>query len=569
MLYGIQAQELLSSMLSPTIDAVRIDNRTSDNGLVATATIADTPLLTASLWFKISKEDYSQHSLFQLNDFSSYVFLTGSFGSRYIVISLVGSSGKYFQFGSDGGLYNEDVWNHLFVSADTNHAAGSKLKTILLNGADVDFPAETADSDAAFDILLNSKNFGIPGATGNLGSSQDSLISYADVWIAPGIYLTASDILKFRSSNGKPVDLGSNGEIPTGSPPAYYFHGDASSFATNLGGGGAVSLVGSLTSVRGPLAIESPTKFGSADLQGIGNLSVGAVQLNSGSSAFFGSSFFSIDGNLTNPIQSGNALFSGSGNFNVNTIQLGDFRPSDLASLVGWWDAADISTLTDAGSGHCSQWNDKSANANHVTQTTDGRRPIITPNGLNGLTTLVFTGGTGVNGHVLAKLTASGLPSITTGLSFAAVAKFNTTANQTIYDASSTTSTNTASMCILESSTLKVRNSGTSQASTAYSDTTNANVFTGMNKATSPQKLSINGTEYNNAVTATNYAINNIRFGQVFGDTLALNGLIAEIIFCSGDLSTDDRQNLEGYLAWKWGRELALPAGHPYASAPP
>ena len=133
----------------------------------------------------------------------------------------------------------------------------------------------------------------------------------------------------------------------------------------------------------------------------------------------------------------------------------------------------------------------------------------------------------------------------------------------------STTSTNTACIFFLEGGTLKVRNNTTNQAATAYSDTTNANVFTGTQETASPQKLSINGTEFNNAVGAANFAINNIRFGELFQDVDPLNGLIGEIVFCSGVLSTADRQSLEGYLSWKWGRQAALPSGHPYQFTPP
>ena len=42
-----------------------------------------------------------------------------------------------------------------------------------------------------------------------------------------------------------------------------------------------------------------------------------------------------------------------------------------------------------------------------------------------------------------------------------------------------------------------------------------------------------------------------------------------EIILTTGTLSPEDRQKLEGYLAWKWGTQAALPGGHPYKSAAP
>jgi hypothetical protein len=44
---------------------------------------------------------------------------------------------------------------------------------------------------------------------------------------------------------------------------------------------------------------------------------------------------------------------------------------------------------------------------------------------------------------------------------------------------------------------------------------------------------------------------------------------VAEWVVFNSVLSTDNRQRIEGYLAWKWGLEGNLPIGHPYKDAPP
>jgi hypothetical protein len=46
---------------------------------------------------------------------------------------------------------------------------------------------------------------------------------------------------------------------------------------------------------------------------------------------------------------------------------------------------------------------------------------------------------------------------------------------------------------------------------------------------------------------------------------------IAEIVlFVSGsEIPTEDREKIEGYLAWKWGINSKLPSGHTYYSAAP
>jgi hypothetical protein len=75
----------------------------------------------------------------------------------------------------------------------------------------------------------------------------------AEFWLAPGTYLdltTAANIALFRGADGKPVDLGADGSLPTGSAPLIYLScrpGDAASaFATNRGTGGDFTITGSL-----------------------------------------------------------------------------------------------------------------------------------------------------------------------------------------------------------------------------------------------------------------------------------------------------------------------------------
>ena len=60
-----------------------------------------------------------------------------------------------------------------------------------------------------------------------------------------------------------------------------------------------------------------------------------------------------------------------------------------------------------------------------------------------------------------------------------------------------------------------------------------------------------------------------VRLGVNRSGANFLNANHAEHVFTTSVLSTEDRQKLEGYLAWKWGLEANLPAGHPYESTPP
>jgi len=46
-------------------------------------------------------------------------------------------------------------------------------------------------------------------------------------------------------------------------------------------------------------------------------------------------------------------------------------------------------------------------------------------------------------------------------------------------------------------------------------------------------------------------------------------GYYNEILLYGGPMNTATRQVLEGYLAWKWGRQADLPSDHPYKNAAP
>jgi hypothetical protein len=63
---------------------------------------------------------------------------------------------------------------------------------------------------------------------------------------------------------------------------------------------------------------------------------------------------------------------------------------------------------------------------------------------------------------------------------------------------------------------------------------------------------------------------NTLNIGQyVNGSDWNMKGITCEIIFYNSALSVSQRQNVEGYLAWKWGLQGSLPANHPYKLFPP
>jgi hypothetical protein len=62
-----------------------------------------------------------------------------------------------------------------------------------------------------------------------------------------------------------------------------------------------------------------------------------------------------------------------------------------LTNLFAWYDSSDASTITLSGS-NITQWNDRSGNAKHATQSTASFQPTIVSSGLNGKNTILFDG---------------------------------------------------------------------------------------------------------------------------------------------------------------------------------
>jgi hypothetical protein len=84
--------------------------------------------------------------------------------------------------------------------------------------------------------------------------------------------------------------------------------------------------------------------------------------------------------------------------------------------------------------------------------------------------------------------------------------------------------------------------------------------------------VAYNTTNFNNGSNGTpawNDTGTNIYIGSRGDSVTRFTGQISEILAYSSVLSTPDRQKAEGYLAWKWGLQANLPAGHPYKSAAP
>jgi len=82
------------------------------------------------------------------------------------------------------------------------------------------------------------------------------------------------------------------------------------------------------------------------------------------------------------------------------------FTPASISGLMSWYDASDTATITDAGAGAVSQWNDKSGNGYHLTQATGIQRPTTGTRTINGLNVVDFDGSNDVIARTFADTTS-------------------------------------------------------------------------------------------------------------------------------------------------------------------
>ena len=244
-----------------------------------------------------------------------------------------------------------------------------------------------------------------------------------------------------------------------------------------------------------------------------------------------------------------------------------DWLPSNLATPANMsvWLRSDSGITTVAGV--VTAWTDKSTNANNASG--GGSGPAVTTAGLNGYDTINFAGA-----NYLTIADSATVDLNASGVSFIAVIKTtNSTAASTQGIITKESTWNySIKMDGASLGSVSFSNGASSDESTAGSNPVNDWNIAIMNKS---DKYYINGSEQGAA--AYTPAADNTKTVYVgawnasAGPTISsyLTGQIAELIVYNGQLTTAERQNIEGYVAWRYGLQSNLPATHPYRNFAP
>ena len=247
---------------------------------------------------------------------------------------------------------------------------------------------------------------------------------------------------------------------------------------------------------------------------------------------------------------------------------IGTLLPTQISGCQLWFDAADQTTITLNGSTVAS-WNDKSGNGYSVAQSTASYQPTYTTNLLNGLPGIQLSGTRylyqfGSNVSLFASSAATTV--------FMVAKNGSTIPNWNIV--------NTMWFSGVSAGTSRYHLSfgyGTSNgvtlfenpAFTQFGPTTvvplGSNAIIGFSLSTGLNYINVNGTltNYSGATLTSAADSTYFMFGDSRGGTLVTDMNVYEFVGFNKTLLETERQQIEGYLAQKWGLTSQLPPGHP------
>lgn len=211
-------------------------------------TVVDSPSVVASFWVNIFDLYTRNRAVFFASDptdsYQNWAAPYGGGPDDGKFISAFGDvPGAIFQWG-EAPIMTYDGWHHYLIAYHGDGASSPKNKLRIYRDR-VEVDAVNRQSDFGVTPTLNGYAFYV-------GSDNGSGVSYlemADFWFDVGHNFIENDgtvssatLDKFIDSSFKPVDLGSTGQLPTGSTPAVYMHRDAADgaevFLNNRGTGG-------------------------------------------------------------------------------------------------------------------------------------------------------------------------------------------------------------------------------------------------------------------------------------------------------------------------------------------
>ena len=236
-----------------------------------------------------------------------------------------------------------------------------------------------------------------------------------------------------------------------------------------------------------------------------------------------------------------------------------------LSGLQLWFDASDpYGTGVSPSAGTITTWKDKSGNGRDAAVT--GTFTVI-PNAMNGLPVVSITNTLYSNATSYATATVNGatvFPSYFNVISVYKVVtamQYSTPWTYTIADSTG--------YPLDQSYTQRFINNGPNASAYNIGSTTNTVLVTQLFNPTYVEYLNGSTTASLTVGSSPNSQATSFIIGTRPDRVTSFYGYICEIIAYNTYMSTTQQQIFEGYLAWKWGIQGNLPAGHPYKNISP
>ena len=219
----------------------------------------------------------------------------------------------------------------------------------------------------------------------------------------------------------------------------------------------------------------------------------------------------------------------------------GAFTPTSLAGIEVWLDATDASTITDAGAGAVSQWDDKSGQDNHAYQSNATARPTTGTHTINSLNALDFTQVTTQFLHLTNDIISTGYTVFVVVAVDVDVAVDGVLGGSTAGAFSIRTNT---------TNTVRVFKQGDSTLVTSSTGLTTAGDVISVTSDPAGSEIWFNGVSEDTDVTDPGYTEALNRIGKSGGPSL--EGRIGEVLVYNRALSSGERALVDDYLVDKW-----------------
>jgi hypothetical protein len=288
------------------IAGVHFDGANSSLACAAFSCV-DSPTHSFSFWYRTVAAPQGGGYLFTVDPLGDYTLAVG--------LAITNQMDFYAQEASGGANFDsvlntstaDSRWHHMMGTIETDAVAGTKKAVFYADDVEATLNSGS-DTAGSFVPPVNGRFV----CLGDDSAGSGEVFDIADFWYAPGYSMIENGVIpigtrrKFITADKNPVNLGTQGATPTGSRPAIFLHraegADVTTFADNLGSGGAFAIVGTITAAEGSPGGSAPDTGFANPMTAAGDLIVGGTDgaatrlANPGAGTF---NLQSIDGVLT------------------------------------------------------------------------------------------------------------------------------------------------------------------------------------------------------------------------------------------------------------------------------